>query len=650
MAVANDAENIEKADVNQVKGRKFAAYHQAKERRQKFMDLMQANPTWTIAEICAHIEVDSSGRTMSRKAYEMWRVRYPEWGAEVDALRVKGLDGAQIANSWKGDFAGFRKRFFKMDSPWFHLEIISALETAPPGSITLILVPPGHGKTTVLEDWVNKTLAEDPGHRIGYASEKQAHSKKVLRRCKRRMTHEGGCSEYVKRFGPFEPEKGIRTSQPWGSEFFDVRRKVSEDERDYNFVALGVDGAVAGSRFDTVIVDDIQSRRTLNRTAAIIELMRQDFFTRAFGNDPMGRIIIIGTRVGEGDVYEKLMEEFDEETGEPLVTRVIKYPAIRYDLDRVETDEETGEPVLDKDGKTKPYPIYLWPERYNRAAYQKMRKMAGPLAWARNFQQEGFVAGTTTFDDEVLGHALNPLHSWEMPIPPDVKELAITVDPSIGGQNSICVQGWSPSRCILLDSQGDWGFTSIQQIAGAIRILIEHWNDRTREDGIAPKVRTLVVEHKAFQKAISHDPSILKLQTDYGLTLTEHETGDNKNDPAIGITGMVYSMYQAQIVFPAATDPITTQRIGPAVAEFRAWRPNKRGNKLKQDRVMAFWFGWLLWLDRRHTLIESSEQGGRSQFAGGGVPWGAMPKVALLAGKGSPMRATAPGPRRNRRV
>lgn len=642
MGVDTDAEHIKKG--NPVgKGGRFSQYHEAKARRAKFLEYLIAHPEKTITELCK-----MSGVEVSKSAYDMWRARYPEFAYEVDAARGAGREGDALANSWKGDFAGHRKRFFGMESPWFHLEIINALETAKPGTITLILVPPGHGKTTLLEDWCNKTLGEEPNHRIGYASEKITHSKKVLGRVKRRMTREGGCHDYVTRFGPFAPQQGVRSDQPWGSEFFNVRRKVADDERDYNFVALGIGAAVAGSRFDTVIIDDVQSTKSLNQSAAILGQMRQDFFSRAFGNDPMGRIIIIGTRVGEGDVYELLMDEVDEETGEPLVDRVIKYPAVRYDLTEPELDDE-GNQVLDKDGKVKPKAIYLWPQRYDKAGYEKMRKIAGPLAWARNFQQQGFVAGTTTFDDEVLDHALNPLKSWEDDIPPEVKELAITLDPSVGGQNSICVQGWAKDYVVLLDSQGDWGFTNISQIAQAIRVLIEHWNERTRADGIAPKVKTLVVEHKAFQKAISRDPSILRLQTDFGLAIAEHETGDNKNDPNVGVTGMVYSMYQGQIMLPAATDKMTLERIGPAVAEFRAWRPNKRGNKLKQDRVMAFWFGWMLWLSRRHSLLEPNEVGGASQFKTDALPWRAMPPVKLLVGAKSPFSGASPGPRRRRR-
>jgi hypothetical protein len=42
------------------------------------------------------------------------------------------------------------------------------------------------------------------------------------------------------------------------------------------------------------------------------------------------------------------------------------------------------------------------------------------------------------------------------------------------------------------------------------------------------------------------------------------------------------------------------------IAEAVAWRPLKRGTKLRQDRLMALWFGWMRW---RHQLT-STEQAG----------------------------------------
>lgn len=615
-------------------GGRHRQYHQSKERRVKFLELVgdPANRVLNIDTICQMTGV-------KYPTYSKWRSRYPEFAYEVDAARAgSAIDGTSV--QWKGDFASYRKRFFDMDSAWFHLEIIDVLENAKPGSITLILLPPGHGKTTVLEDWCNKKLGEDPTHRIGYASEKVDHSKKCLRRIKSRMTNDGGAWEYVRRFGPFEPQKGITSDQPFGSVYFNVRKKGGHDERDYNFVALGIGAAVAGSRFDTCILDDIQSVKSIGKTEGILETIRQDFFSRTFGNVPMGRVIIIGTRVGEDDIYQRLMDEVDEASGKPLLDRVIKYPAIRYDYDKVLVDE-VGEQVLDAHGKAQYEQILLWPERYTLADYDNMRRSVGPVAWARNFQQQGLIAGTTTFDDEVLGHALNELMAWESDIPEDVKELCFTLDPAVGGQNSVTVQGWAPERCYMLDSQGDWGLTNLSQIATILDVMMTAWKNRARADGVHPTITTLVVEHMGFQKSIARDPAILDLQRKFGFAIVEHQTQDNKNDPNIGITGMVYSMYQGQIVLPAATDVQTEQRIKPAIMEFRAWRPNKRGNKLKQDRVMSFWFGWLQWINRRHTLLDPTQQGGPSQFKTDGLPWKSMPRVPLLVGAHSPFAGSS---------
>ena len=85
--------------------------------------------------------------------YKKSRYRFPEWAAQVDhALRKQGGDDAYVPD-FQGDFADFRKVYFGMDTPWFHQYAVEAYENAPPGSITLILWPPEHGKTTLFEDF-----------------------------------------------------------------------------------------------------------------------------------------------------------------------------------------------------------------------------------------------------------------------------------------------------------------------------------------------------------------------------------------------------------------------------------------------------------------------------------------------------------------
>jgi hypothetical protein len=53
------------------------------------------------------------------------------------------------------------------------------------------------------------------------------------------------------------------------------------------------------------------------------------------------------------------------------------------------------------------------------------------------------------------------------------------------------------------------------------------------------------------------------------------------------------------------------------IRQLKAWRPLKRGTKLRQDQVMALWFIWILWRQRKQSFDLDT-----SQFNFGGLPWG----------------------------
>jgi hypothetical protein len=64
---------------------------------------------------------------------------------------------------------------------------------------------------------------------------------------------------------------------------------------------------------------------------------------------------------------------------------------------------------------------------------------------------------------------------------------------------------------------------------------------------------------------------------------------------------------------PGADDADTQRARAAMDAELRAWRPNKKGSKLRQDLVMARWFAWMRWravrtmqFDRSHVLRRHS--------------------------------------------
>ena len=260
---------------------------------------------------------------VSKRAYQMWRSRDPGFKQQVDDLRRAMLtrdlaaEGAADAEGgYDGSFEAFRRIYMGLDTFQHQQELVDILDNASPMSVTLVTFPPEHGKTTTLEDFICWKLGEDPDFRFGLVSEKDNHGRKMIGRVQKRMT-DPQFSAYQGRFGPFDPsEQGL--DLPWRSDYFTVAGRTT-DERDYSVIATGWSTAVSGSRYDRLLVDDVQSVKSLNLTDSIAHSLRQDHFTRV-GRD--GAIVIVATRVGDGDVYEKLLDE-------GVIDNHIRFPAVR---------------------------------------------------------------------------------------------------------------------------------------------------------------------------------------------------------------------------------------------------------------------------------------------------------------------------------
>lgn len=562
-------------------------FEESAERRRLFLEAMEEEHSLKIAYARAGI---------TDTTYRRWRSVYPDFAKKVDALKAFGVrDDGTIDPG----FAAFRLRYFRMKSYWFHLMAIDAYEKTRPGNITLILWPPEHGKTSLFEDYASYKLAVDPNYRFTIGSEKQDMSRKVLRRVKNRMSEGGPYREYVAKWGPFAPQvgEGSRT-QPWGADYFDVFKKQGHDERDYSMVALGMTSAIAGTRTDHLHVDDPQSLKSFQKnpekhSEEMLEVFRQDWLTRPGEN---GRTTINGTRVGEGDFYELLMEEFDED-----ILKVIKFPAIRY-------DELAGEnrPLWEYDAEES--------ERQGRHVgwtmemLERQRKKVGEEAWARNYMQQPRAGTDRTFGDDVINKALNPLRSVDHGAP-DGGSCIITIDPGFG-HNATSLLHISPDTLSVVDMVDDIKFTSNEQIFGRLEDFLH------RSLAMGSHVTDVVIETMAFQKGLATDRQLRELQDRFGFAIREHLTGVNKYDENIGIPSMARDFRLGRIDIPYAEDDYTRQMADALIGQLKAWKPKKRGTELRQDLVMALWFGWIVWRDRKSWVEQTA-----TSFSFSGMPY-----------------------------
>lgn len=168
-----------------------------------------------------------------------------------------------------------------------------------------ILLPRGHVKTTGLNVLRSAyKIGRDPSYRLVDVSRGERLVRRISRRIKRVMRS----SRYIELFGDVAPMAGTTkdTEAEW------ERRGSTADEP--TFVGLGAGGPVPGTRADEVIVDDpikLQDVQTRAQRDKLHEWMLTELLPVA--NDPGARMLMLGTRYHEDDVYGRLMRAVDEE-------------------------------------------------------------------------------------------------------------------------------------------------------------------------------------------------------------------------------------------------------------------------------------------------------------------------------------------------
>lgn len=541
----------------------------SEERRRSFLDHLAAGAT--IDEACEKVGV-------GRATYATWRRRFEDFGLQVDRVRV-GLTVGPRAGT---DFVSRRRYYFGYETFAHQKRMVDAIEDTPEGGITLIIVPPESGKTTLLTDWICDKVAHEPNLRILYVSETadaQAPAAKVLGNIKDRMVdldyndpdtnYPAHIPEWHTKFGPFHDET-LDRSKPWNRSYCKVHK--ASGRKDYTFQTAGWRSKIYGTRTDWLILDDIQSAEGLNDTNRILDRLRKTFFNRV---GRKGKTVMICTRVGVGDVAERLADEVPDR-----MIRVVQIPA------------------LDEHGNS--YCPEMWPDE----ALADKRALVGEDGWLTAYMMQPQAAGANTFTEDLLDEARDPTLVYG--VRQDLVSLTISgLDPALGGGNAVVVAQTTATRFNVLAAQVDYGLARNEDIFAVIRSMCRY------------RFTELVVEKNSQQRGIARDDRLRDMAKIFGFRIVEHETGQNKWDLAFGVGAMAGGFILGEIRFPDAT-PECRRRMEHLRTELLAWRPNVDPKLLRQDLVMALWFTWLVWMRKRR---KQKRQDTDSSWNVGGTPW-----------------------------
>ncbi len=531
----------------------------------------------TIADACKTLGIH-------RRTYDMYRKRYPRYAERIEIAKQNGREQREQDYLWDGNFITFRKQFLGFDTYFHQAQILQAIEDTPLMGVTLVLVPPEHGKTSLVEDLCTYWICTDPNIRITQVSEGTGHSRKILGRIKQRLEDPLAHPMMHNYFGPFRPDQ--MSAKPWSADFMSVVKSDS-GERDYTMEARGWKSKISGTRSDRMLIDDLQSASTLSQTEAMMTTLRQDIITRP---GQKGKTIIVGTRVGLGDVYDEMMDT-------ELIDKVVSLPA---------TDPNAGPqecPLGDKcDVPDIVHEKPLCPEMWPTHALAKRRKQVTEPVWWRTYQQRPRTEGGETFRKQKVDDAKNPLRSIARM---NEGTGIMGVDPALGGGNAIVAAEMTHSHLHVLDVDRRFNLERTEQILAIIDSMAYRYQPRV-----------LVVEEVAFQRGLKNDQRLRDLGKKHGFIIHGHYTHSNKLDDVIGVASMATAFEYNEITMPYADD-LSKTRMNPLCEELMAWRPDVPAKRLRQDMVMALWFVWLYWQQHRRHM----EREGEPLFRMAGLPY-----------------------------
>jgi len=515
-------------------------------RQKKLLKLLSNG--YTVEECCWQVNI-------TKGTFYKWRSADPDF--KRDAIEAHRVGAALLSTSEQTNYHALpfhivRKMCFGRDTYGFQQQIIDIIEEAPIGEISMILLPPGVGKTMTIEDWLSIELAKNQTLRVMYISESKDLGERTMEVIKTRFENEDGQFwKLAEMYGRLYDPDGDKT---WRADA--IRLPGADLElRDYNLRTRGMKSQISSIRGDIIILDDIQTSNTLGQTTRYLRDIRRTILTRREGG-VRGKVIYIGTRLEMGDLPEKMIGQ-----GMVLEENLYVMPLINSE----------GTSNFEEIIHTKDLPLLV--------------RQQGDLFQAV-YQQNPAGGGGNTFSD-VVGEALDErytINSWHeahevaSEKPQEILGRVTSIDPALTGGNAVISAGWSMTDIWIYDL--DLAFNTGK---------MSYAEDKIEEFLLAYQSDSLIIEDKAYQKALLTSERITQMCATYGVDLKKHTTGSEKHDKVFGVAKMETPLSNGRIHLPWGDD-FSQGRMTPLRQQLHMWRADVPTKAIIQDLIMALWF------------------------------------------------------------
>lgn len=180
-----------------------------------------------------------------------------------------------------------------------HSELAQFMKTA--GKRIHIELPRGHLKSWIItQGWAIQQMLANPDIRILVVNAVESNATKMIRLISQKFLGKGSLLSQI--YGQFE-------SDIWNQEEFVIKQRTKAVVAP-TFMGSGIQKTLTSQHFDLIIADDLvepDNVRTKEQREKVY-----DFYLSLFDLlEPDGRIVVIGTRYHQDDLYSKILEEND---------------------------------------------------------------------------------------------------------------------------------------------------------------------------------------------------------------------------------------------------------------------------------------------------------------------------------------------------
>lgn len=547
--------------------------------------------------------------------YDGLRKGDPQFKSDADLARKLGKsigvtgDRVELA----GEFADFRRKYLHTET-WPHQQCwVDLLEGEEPswqhpnfiyekGRANRLLVntPPNHSKsTTITMDYAVYRICRDPNVRIIIVSKTQAMAKKFLYGIKSRLTH----PKYSELQATFAPQGGFKAnSDQWTANLIYLGGDGKDSgEKDPTVEALGISGHLYGARADLIICDDCVTLSNASDWEKQMDWLRQEAASRL---SPVGKLLVVGTRVAPQDLYRELRNPDHYTDGkspwtyfaQPAILKQADDPSNWETLWPVSEAPFEGAEDIDEPDENGNYPRWTGPR------LAEVRNDLGPARWAMVYMQSD-VSAEPIFDPICVRGSVSGMRkrgplirgASGHPENPEGFYVICSMDPAMAGDTAAIAYAVDREthKRYVLDVKIITAPTPLR-----LRELIFQWTELFRPN-------EWVIEQNAFQLFLTEDEEIRRFLATKGIPLKGHFTGRNKIDPEFGVASL-QPLFGTKVVkgenqghkhngdnLIDLPDIRVAEDVKALIEQLVVWDPNVKPKHRKCDAVMALWFAEL---------------------------------------------------------